>query len=275
MIFALLWKFQSKLWRVKSPTITYDFDQLPIMQAVCALCCKSMLVFSQKKKQINIQSLTKTEHFIYLKLSKKGSSSSQTFFFLEFSLHIDTGSWGNFFLLYVLRTTRGSQTHIHTSIQGNVESVTSRTSLWVGVCDSSCFICYGFTFLVQSDWNQKSVCVFFFFHRFRRDTFNHLTTWLEDARQHSNSNMVIMLIGNKRWSCFVCFQGWEHTAPHKYGASTLWGSHHWWIKTQSTAQSGLLTWLGLKRYHNFLCEQPCMHTNTQMNPPPSADHAVR
>merc|ERR1712038_1669180 len=31
----------------------------------------------------------------------------------------------------------------------------------------------------------------------RRDTFNHLTTWLEDARQHSNSNMVIMLMGNK------------------------------------------------------------------------------
>uniref|UniRef100_A0A183C2R2 Mitochondrial pyruvate carrier n=1 Tax=Globodera pallida TaxID=36090 RepID=A0A183C2R2_GLOPA len=35
-----------------------------------------------------------------------------------------------------------------------------------------------------------------YFH-FRRDTFNHLTSWLEDARQHSNSNMVIMLIGNK------------------------------------------------------------------------------
>lgn len=33
----------------------------------------------------------------------------------------------------------------------------------------------------------------------RRETFSHLTTWLEDARQHSNSNMVIMLIGNKRW----------------------------------------------------------------------------
>ncbi|XP_061747353.1 ras-related protein Rab-2A [Nerophis ophidion] len=31
----------------------------------------------------------------------------------------------------------------------------------------------------------------------RRDTFYHLTVWLEDARQHSNSNMVIMLIGNK------------------------------------------------------------------------------
>ena len=32
----------------------------------------------------------------------------------------------------------------------------------------------------------------------RRETFNHLTTWLDDARQHSSSNMVIMLIGNKR-----------------------------------------------------------------------------
>lgn len=31
----------------------------------------------------------------------------------------------------------------------------------------------------------------------RRETFNHLATWLEDARQHSSSNMVIMLIGNK------------------------------------------------------------------------------
>ncbi|KAF4660239.1 Ras- protein Rab-2A [Perkinsus olseni] len=31
----------------------------------------------------------------------------------------------------------------------------------------------------------------------RRDTFNHLTRWLEEARQNSNPNMVIMLIGNK------------------------------------------------------------------------------
>ncbi|EHH28529.1 hypothetical protein EGK_18983, partial [Macaca mulatta] len=37
----------------------------------------------------------------------------------------------------------------------------------------------------------------------RRDTFNHLTTWLEDARQHSNSNMVIMLIGNKSNLAFI------------------------------------------------------------------------
>lgn len=33
---------------------------------------------------------------------------------------------------------------------------------------------------------------------YRRDTFDHLTSWLDDARQHSSSNMVIMLIGNKR-----------------------------------------------------------------------------
>lgn len=31
----------------------------------------------------------------------------------------------------------------------------------------------------------------------RRETYNHLTAWLEDARQHSNQNTTIMLIGNK------------------------------------------------------------------------------
>lgn len=31
----------------------------------------------------------------------------------------------------------------------------------------------------------------------RRETFDHLASWLEDARQHANSNMTIMLIGNK------------------------------------------------------------------------------
>lgn len=31
----------------------------------------------------------------------------------------------------------------------------------------------------------------------RRETFQHLGTWLEDARAHSNPNMVIMLVGNK------------------------------------------------------------------------------
>ncbi|MES1913410.1 MAG: Ras- protein Rab-2A [Cercozoa sp. M6MM] len=31
----------------------------------------------------------------------------------------------------------------------------------------------------------------------RRETFKHLTRWLEEARQHGNQNMTIMLIGNK------------------------------------------------------------------------------
>mmetsp|Transcript_3824 Transcript_3824/g.5199 ORF Transcript_3824/g.5199 Transcript_3824/m.5199 type:complete len:212 (-) Transcript_3824:139-774(-) len=31
----------------------------------------------------------------------------------------------------------------------------------------------------------------------RRETFKHLSRWLEEAKQHSGSNMVIMLIGNK------------------------------------------------------------------------------
>jgi len=31
----------------------------------------------------------------------------------------------------------------------------------------------------------------------RRETFSHLTRWLEEARKNSSSNMVIMLIGNK------------------------------------------------------------------------------
>lgn len=37
----------------------------------------------------------------------------------------------------------------------------------------------------------------FTFFQFRRETFNHLASWLEDARQHANANMTIMLIGNK------------------------------------------------------------------------------
>jgi hypothetical protein len=31
----------------------------------------------------------------------------------------------------------------------------------------------------------------------RRETFNHLSRWLEEARQHGNPDMVVMLIGNK------------------------------------------------------------------------------
>lgn len=31
----------------------------------------------------------------------------------------------------------------------------------------------------------------------RRDTFQHLSRWLEEAKQHAQENMVILLIGNK------------------------------------------------------------------------------
>merc|ERR1712100_823804 len=31
----------------------------------------------------------------------------------------------------------------------------------------------------------------------RRETFAHLTSWLEESRQHASPNMTIMLIGNK------------------------------------------------------------------------------
>ncbi len=31
----------------------------------------------------------------------------------------------------------------------------------------------------------------------RRETFLHLSAWLEDAREHANPNMTVMLIGNK------------------------------------------------------------------------------
>lgn len=31
----------------------------------------------------------------------------------------------------------------------------------------------------------------------RRETFNHLASWLENARQHAIPNMSIMLMGNK------------------------------------------------------------------------------
>ena len=34
-------------------------------------------------------------------------------------------------------------------------------------------------------------------HLDRRDTFSHLTRWLEEVRQNGNPDMVIMLIGNK------------------------------------------------------------------------------
>lgn len=47
--------------------------------------------------------------------------------------------------------------------------------------------------LVVAPATQVGMCC----ARCRRDTFEHLTSWLEDARQHANPSMTIMLIGNK------------------------------------------------------------------------------
>lgn len=33
--------------------------------------------------------------------------------------------------------------------------------------------------------------------KFRRESFEHLTKWLEEARQNGNPQMVFILIGNK------------------------------------------------------------------------------
>jgi GTPase SAR1 family protein len=61
----------------------------------------------------------------------------------------------------------------------------------------------------------------------RRETFNHLTSWLEDARQHSNSNMTIMLIGNKSdlehrlhicIICMLCTDTHTHIYIHTHAA---------------------------------------------------------
>jgi Ras-related protein Rab-2A len=32
----------------------------------------------------------------------------------------------------------------------------------------------------------------------RRESFQHLNRWLEETKQNSNPNMVIMLVGNKK-----------------------------------------------------------------------------
>lgn len=67
---------------------------------------------------------------------------------------------------------------------------------------SSIFL-YTRIFLLPSIWNyfgilKRASDLLSKLFCYRRETFNHLTSWLEDARQHSSSNMVIMLIGNKR-----------------------------------------------------------------------------
>lgn len=53
----------------------------------------------------------------------------------------------------------------------------------------------------------------------RRETFNHLASWLEDARQHANPNMTIMLIGNK--SDLSVRGAWQFTKRGPCGSTKL------------------------------------------------------
>ena len=53
----------------------------------------------------------------------------------------------------------------------------------------------------------------------RRETFNHLASWLEDARQHANPNMTIMLIGNKSDLTVSACPAADSTAQHV----SVWG----------------------------------------------------
>jgi Ras-related protein Rab-2A len=50
---------------------------------------------------------------------------------------------------------------------------------------------------ITRSYYRKAACALLVYDITRRETFNHLDTWLKDARQHASSDMIIMLIGNK------------------------------------------------------------------------------
>ncbi|KAJ1633527.1 ras family-domain-containing protein [Pavlovales sp. CCMP2436] len=63
----------------------------------------------------------------------------------------------------------------------------------------------------------------------RRETFNHLTSWLEDARQHSNSAMCIMLIGNK--------SDLEHRRAVSYEEGARFAQEHGLVFLETSAKT--------------------------------------
>ena len=82
-------------------------------------------------------------------------------------------------------------------LQRSSRSSTSVRHYKVRVAEITPILCGLFT--AHLLWIFLFLWFIFLFIFFRRETFDHLTSWLEDARQHSSSNMVIMLIGNKRY----------------------------------------------------------------------------
>lgn len=84
----------------------------------------------------------------------------------------------------------------------------------------------------------------------RRETFNHLTRWLEEARQNSNSNMVVMLIGNKsdleHRRAVSTYEGKEFARQNglvfmETSAKTASNVEQAFIKTASTIHGNILT----------------------------------
>jgi GTPase SAR1 family protein len=58
----------------------------------------------------------------------------------------------------------------------------------------------------------------------RRETFNHLASWLDDARQHANPNMTIMLIGNKSDLSVSDATAWPPQRARLIQSSLFWVS---------------------------------------------------
>merc|ERR1712125_25210 len=65
----------------------------------------------------------------------------------------------------------------------------------------------------------------------RRDTFKHLSRWLDEARQHSQSNMVIMLIGNKN--------DLEHRRAVSYEEGKAFAEEHGLIFMETSAKTAV------------------------------------
>ncbi|XP_063901231.1 ras-related protein Rab-2-like isoform X2 [Zophobas morio] len=50
---------------------------------------------------------------------------------------------------------------------------------------------------ITRSYYRGAACALLVYDISRRETFNHLNTWLSDVKQYASNNMVIMLVGNK------------------------------------------------------------------------------
>eukprot|EP01112_Ceratiomyxa_fruticulosa_P007868 TRINITY_DN2047_c0_g4_i1.p1 TRINITY_DN2047_c0_g4~~TRINITY_DN2047_c0_g4_i1.p1 ORF type:complete len:214 (-),score=28.51 TRINITY_DN2047_c0_g4_i1:134-775(-) len=63
----------------------------------------------------------------------------------------------------------------------------------------------------------------------RRETFSHLTVWLEDAKTHANSNMTVILVGNKN--------DLEHRRAVSYEEGAQFAKEHGLIFLETSAKT--------------------------------------